>query len=178
MESWRKEFYPITGKEAAKQGTLASLKHGLKKWQGVMVENRNKHNIFRVDSYWLQERDQGQEVIQSFQLGWRQSFQLGWRQCGLCWIYDETEGPLGQGCCEGCPISRPGENGERITCLDRESGYYKFIHGQAGPEILIEELTQALEDWQAKYGDTVTEENKYGSDRIANPDWAEKAPIG
>lgn len=72
----------------------------------------------------------------------------------------------------------PGKMVSALPAWDRESGYYKFIHGQAGPEILIEELTQALEDWQAKYGDTVTEENKYGSARIANPDWAKKAPIG
>lgn len=140
-----------------------------------MAENQNKHNIFRVDSYWLQDRDWQERENGNQEI---ESFQLGWRQCGLCWIYNETEGPLGQESCEGCPISRPGENGEPVTCTEPESGYYKFFHGQAGPEVLIEELTQALEDWQAKYGETVTEENKYGSVRIANPDWAEKALIG
>lgn len=155
MESWRKEFYTIRGKQAAAQGTLASLKHGLQKWQGVAQENLNKHDLIREGKYVLRERDHGQAEIQSFE--------LGWRQCGLCWIYNETAGPLWQENCVGCPISRPGADGEPITCMEPEAGYYKFIHRQAGPEILIEELTRALADWRAQYGETVTEENKYGT---------------
>jgi len=170
IKSWREEFYPITGKKAAQQGTLASLKHGLKKWQGITVENRNKHNVFRSGTVSMLDREDYD--------GNTESFEFGWHECGLCWIYNNSTGPLRRDTREGCPISRVGEKGELVTCLHPESGYCLFRSGRAGPEVLISELAQALESWQAQYGETVTEENKYGSARSANPDWAEKAPNG
>ena len=55
IETWKKEFYPISAARAAKKSKLFALEHCLKKWQGLTTANLKKHSLeppSRMDKHW------------------------------------------------------------------------------------------------------------------------------
>ena len=103
LSTWKKEFYPITAIEAAKQGPRAALEHSIKKWEGGAVANCKKHGI---------------SIGKGIGKGIIYDFSFDGESCALCKLF------LGDPC-EGCPLYIAlGHN----VCDDPRQPYSTFIH--------------------------------------------------
>lgn len=82
VESWKREFYPVDATQVAKEDALA---HSLKKWEGLMKENLERHG---VELCYRGIRDKDGE-----------HFNVDKSTCALCFHHDKGFG------CPTCPLS-------------------------------------------------------------------------
>lgn len=92
IASWKKQFYPITAKTAAKQGDLEAAEHSLRKWEGATDEHLVAHGLEKVG---LRLQGGG-----SF-------FYFDGESCSLCrrFFDEKAEVESGNGC-ETCPLAQ------------------------------------------------------------------------
>jgi len=48
LKTWKRKYYPTTASTAARRGTLASVRHSLKKWSGLSKEILEEHDLRKV----------------------------------------------------------------------------------------------------------------------------------
>lgn len=123
LASWKREFYPITAKQAAKNGDLEACEHSLKKWQGALTVALKRHDgviTLRDDYHGL-----------DFDL----PFEFEANECALCQRH--LYGP--EDSCDQCPIVLSGE----IACTEKRSAYQVFID-DGDPKPMIAALKKAL----------------------------------
>lgn len=85
IKSWKKEFYPITARQAAEQSRVRATEHSLRKWIGLRKSNLNRHELF-VGDYESDIQDENE------------SFPIRSISCALCEKFDQ-----GKNCTE-CPL--------------------------------------------------------------------------
>jgi hypothetical protein len=86
-ESWAEEFYPVPANDVDEKDAVA---HSLKKWEGLMPANREKHNVVFADTgarIRLKEPD-GSDF---------DSLVIDGSSCSLCVVYDSD--------CSECPLA-------------------------------------------------------------------------
>lgn len=127
IETWKKEFYPETAEEVAAKGNVkAALEHSLKKWEGLRVENLNKHDLSkgtqsRMIKFWPHPHGGGD----------LQMFPVEGSNCALCQMY--MYGEQGYANCDACPLE------------DCDPEYATFFEVD-DPEPMIALLKQKLEE--------------------------------
>lgn len=103
LATWKKKFYPITAKQAAKKGALAACEHSLNKWQGAMPASLRKHGAHDAES----------EILQ---FGAVTRFVFDDTSCALCILSNNGE-------CSICPIKEVrGSSCDTATDLERSRG--------------------------------------------------------
>lgn len=90
LKTWKKEFYPTPANKTTKKNAVA---HSLRKWIGLLPENRKKHNmIFDPGSsyYDICEKNKDDSYSNNF-------FSIDDTSCALChhYIYED---------CKNCPL--------------------------------------------------------------------------
>lgn len=92
IASWKKQFYPITAKAAAKQGDLEAAEHSLQKWEGVAAKHLAAHGLEKVGS-----RLQGGGSF----------FYFDGKTCSLCErFYDAAVDVENYTGCRTCPLAQ------------------------------------------------------------------------
>lgn len=130
IETWKEEFYPVTA-EAVNAGGSASvgelIEHSLRKWRGATYTNLERHGLERHpdDNITLLEND---EEVFCFDI----------HSCSLCQRFN-----MGKRCV-GCPLVDEFGN----SCCEYKRGYYVFAEAGKGPDLMIHELEEALEEWR------------------------------
>lgn len=131
IETWKEEFYPVTA-EAVNAGGSASvgelIEHSLRKWRGATYTNLERHGLGRGAS----ELDC--DVIYEFG---GKTFSFDSHSCALCERFIDAG-------CSGCPLVD--ENGR--NCNEYGRGYFNFAENGRGPDLMIHELEEALEEWR------------------------------
>lgn len=131
LKTWKKEFCPTTAKTAAaRTGAIKCIEHSLKKWEGALPENLEKHGLEYGD-HLLREID-GPEIMR-----------FDHRTCSLCVKY------LVGADCRKCPIVKAG-NPECDAYPDNDDdwegvpidGYRK---SENNPQPMIDTLKKTLE---------------------------------
>lgn len=125
LASWKREFYPITAKQAAKQGDLAAAEHSLKKWEGALPENAKRHGVI-VD---------GIELLAN-----GRAFSFVDKTCALCERHASPPPfPAGQEC-EKCPLGitlgRP--------CAGWDDEPYGAMESDSNPRPMIAALRKTV----------------------------------
>lgn len=88
LKTWKAEFYPETAKQAAKRGDVAACEHSLKKWEGALPSNPERHGVtFGSD-------DKGLVVGVGES---RNMLYFGEDSCALCALHANNA-------CYGCPL--------------------------------------------------------------------------
>ncbi len=113
IATWKKEFYGSL-KEASKSDVKA-LKHGIKKWIGLLPENVKKHGVF-IDAF--------DNLIEKHSM--IDSFSIDSSSCALCMRYDD---------CEECPI---------FPCESNHRAPYRIWQRSHNPRPMIRVLKKAL----------------------------------
>jgi len=127
LATWKKEFYPITAKQAARKGKVAAIEHSLKKWIGLRESNLKKHKMIYY---------RGVAVIFEENKN-RFTFAISGTTCALCFKYGEKD------CCTGCPLKSP----YPFPCGHGAYGYWACT-GNTKP--MIKELRKALVEARRK----------------------------
>lgn len=119
ITSWKREFYPITAKQAAKQGALAAAEHSLKKWSGALpgALKRHRGRPFGRNLYF------GQECVE-----------FDGNTCALCERYAEEE-------CVGCPLAKT--LGGEPCSAGWESPYFEMVRN-SNPRPMIAALRKTV----------------------------------
>lgn len=137
LATWKKEFYPTTAKTAAaRTGAVKCIEHSLKKWEGALPENLEKHGLEYEDHViWNKEKTE--------------SMRFDSWTCALCKKY------LDRYDCSGCPIVIAGnpecdaypleedDNGDGVPI----DGYRK---SENNPQPMIDTLKKTLEFYKNK----------------------------
>lgn len=121
LESWKKEFYPITANEAARKGRLAAAKHSLKKWMGLVPSSLKKHNVEMQQLNTLVEC--GSDYYDA-----SDKFAFGQHTCSLCELQFEVHS---RGECRLCPLFQI----TKMECGDAGSPYDEFCNTGSSTEM-------------------------------------------
>lgn len=123
--TWKKEFYPITAREAAEGTNLEAVRHSLQKWKGLRPDNMKKHKLILKYGEILYK---GEEVIV-----------MGDTSCSLCVKHDTRFGACGT-----CPLSRSrgGNRCDRTRAREEKSPWGAWITYN-DPEPMIAALEKA-----------------------------------
>lgn len=123
IESWKDEFYSEDASEYADKPEIEAVRHSLKKWRGLRLENKNKHGVYLFKSV-LTDADNGKLHINA-------------GSCALC-MRDETQQKGTQyDSCDLCILQKLGD------CCDNENSSYDHFIKTSDPEPMIESLEQA-----------------------------------
>lgn len=126
LESWKEEFMPIEAKEAAADGLGPAIAHSLQSWIGMRAENAGRHGLY-VDG--LRLFGDGASMVKSVD------------ECALCQLFFDQH-------CKGCPLLRDGWE----KCF-RDGRGYKIMTKTSNPEVMIQELEEAMEEWKRENGE-------------------------
>lgn len=126
LETWTKEFYPISADECKEED---ALDHSLQKWMGLRKGNLEKHKVVRNGKLVIQDKD--------FNL------RIDCDSCALCTHY-LAENELIYNC-DKCPLSIlrdfiPCDEGHSLD----ESPYLYFTD-RGDPELMIALIQKAIE---------------------------------
>jgi len=125
IESWKAEFMPIAARDAAADGLGPAISVSLLSWIGMREENLKKHGL-RANGVQLLDDATGDELVR------------GVRECALCQLFFERH-------CRGCPLLRY----KTSKCFSNGRGYH-VMDNTNNPDVMIQELEGAMEDWVAK----------------------------
>ena len=128
MKEWVEKYYPKTAEEVAKEGVQASLEHALNKWKGARPEVLREYHLI-LDGTHLTDG-----------IEW---FPLTASTCALCVLFDQ---PHSGHSCAGCPLTIQ-EGPVMSRCWSYGRGWHAFFEDR-GPDLMIEELEEALEKWK------------------------------
>jgi hypothetical protein len=133
LETWKKEFYPVTAKQAARSTILQSLLHSLRKWRGLTQRNLKRHGLRLV----------GHTIIDGEHNNLKR-FHINAETCGLCHKFYEG---FGHTRCSRCPLAilRRGHACD-YNC---RSPYHVFIWC-SNPLPMIRLLEKAVKLYQRK----------------------------
>jgi len=99
ITTWKKEFYGSL-KEASKSDVKA-LKHGIRKWTGLLPKNLEKHGVFREEYYFITDTVN--------------TFEIDMTTCALCerhfHVKECSKCPINDCCCDGGPYIKWDEEG-------------------------------------------------------------------
>lgn len=88
VKTWKKEFYPISAKSPKTK--LGAIKHSIKKWRGLTIENLKKHDV-ETSKYFSCIRDP------------KEVFIIDAGSCALCNLYLYPNNDMERKCLE-CPL--------------------------------------------------------------------------
>lgn len=135
LETWKAEFYPTEAKDCPAEQAIA---HSLRKWEGLTVENVDKHAVV-FDGWWkvLGEPEEKPLTIDS-------------ESCALCvnYITDEkrpyidAEGDEDATTCGDCPLMA--QNGGFQCDHANHRGVTIYNDGLKNPLIMITALKETL----------------------------------
>lgn len=126
LKTWRQEFYPEPASRARRRSWEWTVRHSLRKWEGVLPKNLRKHDLARNTFFICEKR--GKE------------FALGRATCSLCEKVSSYS-PSNFIDCELCPLSAV-----RVPCGRSGSPWYQATLGDPGGEATVRPLLKALED--------------------------------
>jgi len=133
LEAWKKEFYPISGKEAADQGLEAALLHGIQKWKGLLPENLKRFPELEWDYY------SARLVMETDEFG------FGITSCSLCQMFMLKASRHDPFPCYGCPLY---DEEQETVCFAEDRAYSQIVDYGESPILMVEELEAALETWR------------------------------
>ena len=141
LESWKEEFYPITGGQATRGGDdKVMLKHSLKKWQGLSPENLQKHGLEIGHSL-------GSYIVEP--LNRYKYMSIDCFSCALCVEYKEDD-------CIDCPLYLYSETQSR--CRGPSWDDWKI---KRNPDKVIKDLEQALHFVETNHSNLETSSEKF-----------------
>lgn len=135
LESWKKEFYPVDACEI--EGLVDAAKHSLKKWEGLLSENRKKHGVILNKDSDLEEGGGGIILLDG-------------TSCALCQVAGE---------CVACPLN------SIQNCCEDNSPYDNYCCAKSENERqeavvrLISHLDEAVkiaEQWEEESNEKVS----------------------
>ncbi len=132
IETWKREFYPIEATEAAKLDAVACTAHSLKKWEGLLKRNTDKHKVTRVDGTLSENHNDYASDG---------DFSATGNNCSLCKKYGGTNRPEGGDYCSGCPIYKvTGED-----CIEEYEHTVEYGHAPFRMINLLRKTLKAVE---------------------------------
>lgn len=136
LKTWKKEFYPITAKQAARGSVIKALQHSIQKWEGLKKSNLRKYGVeTNLSFHRILDDDDCHMNIDA-------------ESCALCHkFYMKNDGS-----CEGCPLYNV--RGE-TRCDQRGSNSNNpFRHWleTGNPSVMLEWLHKALESLEKTDG--------------------------
>jgi len=133
LQSWKKEFYPISAQRAAKGSAVETIEHSLKKWTGLRKKHLDRHDL---------STDYG--GIR----GTGQSFYIDAVSCSLCAKFYDDASADGNSACRNCPLAKARGSVScafRLAPTEPHSPYWAWIT-RHDPEPMIFWLKKTLED--------------------------------
>lgn len=130
LESWKKEFYPITANRTNKKD---AIEHSLLKWKGLTGKNLAKHNVkIKVGAV---ADDENMLYVDG-------------DSCSLCYhYYNDTSSWVEGSRCEDCPLYKTlGMDCEGEEQDNYEGGPYSVWRYTKNPSAMIEALERTLDE--------------------------------
>ena len=131
LATWKSEFYPVEASQVASEDAIA---HSLRKWTGLLSENRKKHHVFLRQG----RRRLFDDIIQNLKDG----FWIDKDTCALCTHYYREEF---RGCddrkCVDCPLHKALGGKD---CDDDNQPYVTWLTA-GDPQPMIDALKLAAE---------------------------------
>jgi hypothetical protein len=95
IETWKKEFYPVTADKCPKN-KKAALRHAFKKWRGLLKKNLRRHGLIRQGSWIGSKHDLA--ITKYISSG---ILVIDGDTCALCKMYEDDDCNKGK---EYCPL--------------------------------------------------------------------------
>lgn len=130
LKTWKKEFYPVTAKRAAKGSVVKAVEHSIRKWVGLRPSNLKRHGMV---SYWVSGdiAEEGHTLTFLY---------IDGQSCSLCQKFVAVN----YGDCSGCPLYE--SRGQvRCDCTgDTEGNPYGAWRTKGDPMPMIKALRKSL----------------------------------
>jgi hypothetical protein len=132
IETWKKEFYPISADSTQIKTDLQAINHSIKKWEGLRSENLERHGL--KTSY---------ESIMDSSSSEASDFRIDGNSCALCTKHYRK--------CRECPLHISRDSNDCDTGAEDEdmSPYLDFTDNK-DPEPMIFWLIKAKVDLTTK----------------------------
>lgn len=125
LKTWKKEFYPITAKQAAKKSVVEAVEHSLTKWTGLKKSNLEKHDVH--------------QYLASIEYDdYRVSMSIDDSSCALCQKFIAKNDS-----CYGCPLYIVRGENQCDWTVKNENPYREWTHNE-NPSLMIKYLRKAL----------------------------------
>jgi hypothetical protein len=112
LATWKRKYYPVPAD--TEMSVLDAIKHSLRKWKGLRLENLQAHNLTRVRA------ERYIVVITDNKRGLR----ISTASCALCVMFYPKDGSEQHNCVD-CPLYDA--NGRRRCDEDNENGVNLFF---------------------------------------------------
>lgn len=123
IKTWKKEFYPITAKQAAKMSLVKAVEHSIQKWTGLQGGNLKKHGLHSDHhTKWILDDND--------------NFCIDEITCALCMKFVAQSGN-----CKGCPLFE--SLGHRCDDSSKNPPYQQWTYNN-NPAPMIKALRKAL----------------------------------
>lgn len=141
LKTWKKEFYPVSAEAFANDATdtIGLLEHSLKKWQGAIQENLEKHKVYLdPDADAIVDKSVGPDPYFP-DLSEDQILYFNGMTCALCHAYTF---------CKGCPLyeirNNTNCNRHNFDLLKHKPGAFSIFISESDVYPMIALLEDAL----------------------------------